>query len=270
MSKGLRRVMLTSDSPQLTLLARLRVLRRRRGGEGGEQEGGARCTFYLFSIAKLDTHSVSTIVTKFLCISWRESETRQRGQDLAFSSSPLAAPWIPKPLSIRLTVTSSSSFSKGVLDIRTELGHLLVRPNEICVIPRGIRYNMLLPEGPVRGYALELYQGRYTLPNLGPLGSFGLANARDFQVPVALFDEDTENTYRIIAKFNNNLFVATQDHTQFDIVPWHGLYYPYKYDLGRFLTVEASPTITLIHQSSRCSRPPKVSPRWPSSRRGGS
>jgi homogentisate 1,2-dioxygenase len=27
----------------------------------------------------------------------------------------------------------------GVLDIRTELGHLLVRPNEICVIPRGIR-----------------------------------------------------------------------------------------------------------------------------------
>jgi hypothetical protein len=51
MSKGLRRVMLTSDSPQLTLLARLRVLRRRRGGEGGEQEGGARCTFYLFSIA---------------------------------------------------------------------------------------------------------------------------------------------------------------------------------------------------------------------------
>lgn len=27
----------------------------------------------------------------------------------------------------------------GVLDIQTELGKLLVRPNEICVIPRGVR-----------------------------------------------------------------------------------------------------------------------------------
>lgn len=29
----------------------------------------------------------------------------------------------------------------GVLDIQTELGKLLVRPNEICVIPRGVRYD---------------------------------------------------------------------------------------------------------------------------------
>lgn len=27
----------------------------------------------------------------------------------------------------------------GVLDIQTELGRLMVRPNEICVIPRGVR-----------------------------------------------------------------------------------------------------------------------------------
>jgi homogentisate 1,2-dioxygenase len=27
----------------------------------------------------------------------------------------------------------------GVLDIQTELGRILLRPNEICVIPRGIR-----------------------------------------------------------------------------------------------------------------------------------
>jgi homogentisate 1,2-dioxygenase len=158
---------------------------------------------------------------------------------------------------------------QGVLDIRTELGHLLVRPNEICVIPRGIRYNVSLPEGPVRGYALELYQGRYTLPNLGPLGSFGLANARDFQVPVASFDEDTENTYRIIAKFNNNLFVATQDHTPFDIVSWHGLYYPYKYDLGRFLAVGSisydhpDPSIfTLLSTSEGIAEMAIFPPRW--------
>lgn len=126
---------------------------------------------------------------------------------------------------------------QGVLDIRTELGYLLIRPNEICVIPRGIRHNVSLPEGPVRGYALELYQGNFTLPSLGPLGSFGLANARDFQIPMASFDEDTSSTYKLVAKFNGRLFVAAQDHTPFDIVAWHGLYYPYKYDLGRFLTV---------------------------------
>lgn len=38
----------------------------------------------------------------------------------------------------------------GVLDVQTELGRLLIRPNEICVLPRGIRYRVALPEGPVR------------------------------------------------------------------------------------------------------------------------
>ena len=33
----------------------------------------------------------------------------------------------------------------GILDIQTELGHILVRPNEICVIPRGIKYRVTLP-----------------------------------------------------------------------------------------------------------------------------
>ena len=125
----------------------------------------------------------------------------------------------------------------GVLDIRTELGHLLVRPNEVCVIPRGIRYNVSLPHGPVRGYILELYQGHFQLPELGPIGSNCLANARDFQAPVASFDEDTNTTYEVLSKFNGHLFVATQTHTPFDVVAWHGLYYPYKYDLGRFSTI---------------------------------
>ncbi|KAK4891498.1 hypothetical protein LTR28_002458, partial [Elasticomyces elasticus] len=71
----------------------------------------------------------------------------------------------------------------GALDIQTELGRLLVRPNEICVIPRGVRYRVTLPEGPVRGYILELYQGHFALPELGPIGSNCLANARDFQAP---------------------------------------------------------------------------------------
>lgn len=125
----------------------------------------------------------------------------------------------------------------GVLDIRTEMGHLLVRPNEICVIPRGIKYRVDLPAGPVRGYILELYQGHFTLPELGPIGSNCLANARDFQAPVASFDEDTSSEWHVLCKFAGHLFSARQGHSPFDVVAWHGLYYPYKYDLARFNTV---------------------------------
>ncbi|KAI9670669.1 MAG: Intermediate filament protein [Alyxoria varia] len=125
----------------------------------------------------------------------------------------------------------------GVLDIQTEFGKILVRPNEICVVPRGIRYRVTLPDGPVRGYVLELYQGHFQLPELGPIGSNGLANARDFQVPVAAFDEDTDSTWYVLAKFGGHLFAAKQSHTPFDIVAWHGTYFPYKYDLGRFSTI---------------------------------
>jgi homogentisate 1,2-dioxygenase len=134
---------------------------------------------------------------------------------------------------------------EGVLNIRTEMGWILVRPMEICVIPRGIKYRVELPSGPVRGYALELYQGHFNLPELGPIGSNGLANERDFQVPVACFDESEHGTtafdgstrYEVIVKFTNKLYTTSQPHSPFDVVAWHGNYYPYKYDLGRFNTI---------------------------------
>ncbi|KAK4230156.1 putative Homogentisate 1,2-dioxygenase [Podospora fimiseda] len=133
---------------------------------------------------------------------------------------------------------------EGSLDIRTEFGWILVRPMEICVVPRGIKYWVGLAQGKARGYALELYQNHFVLPELGPIGSNGLANARDFQVPVASFEEDHGSTasdgkyeWRIKVKFNNGLFETRQRHSPFDVVGWHGNYYPFKYDLGRFNTV---------------------------------
>lgn len=133
---------------------------------------------------------------------------------------------------------------EGELDIRTEFGWMLVRPMEICVIPRGVKYQVHLPSGKARGYALELYQGHFQLPELGPIGSNGLANARDFQAPLASFAEDFgatasegPNEYLVTVKFNNTLFKTTQPHTPFDVVAWQGNYYPYKYDLGRFNTI---------------------------------
>ncbi|KAK5995244.1 Homogentisate 1,2-dioxygenase [Cladobotryum mycophilum] len=132
---------------------------------------------------------------------------------------------------------------EGDLNIRTEFGWLLVRPMEIAVIPRGIKYQVLLNSS-ARGYALELYQGHFNLPELGPIGSNGLANPRDFQAPVAHFSEDVGataseggNTFAVTVKFNNTLFHTKQAHTPFDVVAWQGNYYPFKYDLGRFNTI---------------------------------
>ena len=131
----------------------------------------------------------------------------------------------------------------GCLDIQTELGHLLVRPNEIAVIPRGIRHRVTLPSGPSRGYVCELYQGHFRLPELGPIGSCSLANQRDFQIPVASYDGELRGDvavpnsgaeWTIIARLTSRLWSCTQNHTPFDVAAWHGTFYPYKYDLGRF------------------------------------
>nr|XP_036228552.1 homogentisate 1,2-dioxygenase isoform X3 [Bactrocera oleae] len=80
---------------------------------------------------------------------------------------------------------------KGSLEVTTEYGKLVLRPNEICVIPQGIRYSVKVME-PSRGYILEVYNNHFQLPELGPIGANGLANSRDFQTPVALFEDNDE------------------------------------------------------------------------------
>ena len=117
--------------------------------------------------------------------------------------------------------------------ISTELGVLDVAPGEICVIPRGIKFKVDLPDGPSRGYICESYGAPFRLPDLGPIGANGLANARDFLAPVAAF-EDLDADCRIVAKFLGNLWIAEIDHSPLDVVAWHGNYTPYKYDLARF------------------------------------
>jgi homogentisate 1,2-dioxygenase len=127
---------------------------------------------------------------------------------------------------------------QGRLEIQTEFGWLDVSPQEICVIPRGIRFSVRLLDGPSRGYILETFSGHFSLPDLGPIGANGLANPRDFQTPVAAY-EDVEIKYQVITKYEGNLFVAEQDHSPFDVVAWHGNYVPYKYDLRKFCVVNS-------------------------------
>jgi homogentisate 1,2-dioxygenase len=123
----------------------------------------------------------------------------------------------------------------GTLDIRTEFGFLEVRSGEIVVIPRGCYFSVSVTERS-RGYICEVYEGHFDLPYLGPIGANGLANPRDFEYPVASFEETSSN-YTIINKFQSQLFHFSLDHSPFNVVAWHGNFAPFKYDLDKFCVV---------------------------------
>lgn len=72
------------------------------------------------------------------------------------------------------------------------------------------------------------------------LGANGLANPRDFLTPVAWFEDIEILSYQVISKFQGAFFQALQDHSPFDVVAWHGNYVPYKYDLDKFMVINAT------------------------------
>ena len=131
----------------------------------------------------------------------------------------------------------------GGLRFHTELGILEVAPGEICVMPRGIRFRVDVMEGAARGYICENYGAHFRLPELGPIGTFGLVNARDFESPVAAF-EDREGDFRLVAKFGGGLWEAVIDHSPLDVVAWRGNLAPYKYDLAKYNCIN---TVTWDH-----------------------
>jgi len=126
---------------------------------------------------------------------------------------------------------------EGVLHITTELGRMEVKPKEICVIQRGIRFSVAV-SGPSRGYMCEVYNKHFILPDLGPIGANGLADPRHFVSPVAWY-EDRECDFEVVGKFGGELFSAKMEFSPFNVVAWHGNYAPYKYDLTLFCTVNS-------------------------------
>jgi homogentisate 1,2-dioxygenase len=125
---------------------------------------------------------------------------------------------------------------QGRLRLATELGLLDAAPGEIAVIPRGLRFRVDLPDGPSRGYICENFGAAFRLPELGPIGSNGLANGRDFLAPVAAY-EDRDTRHELVTKFGGKLWAAQMDHSPLDVVAWHGNLAPYKYDLARFMVI---------------------------------
>ncbi|MBI2214495.1 MAG: homogentisate 1,2-dioxygenase [Acidobacteria bacterium] len=126
----------------------------------------------------------------------------------------------------------------GRLRLATELGVLDVAPGEIAVIPRGVRFRVELFDATARGYLCENFGALFRPPDLGPIGANGLASSRDFLTPVAAF-EDRDGDFELVAKYQGALFSAPIDHSPLDVVAWHGNYAPYKYDLGRFNTINS-------------------------------
>ncbi|KAI1812613.1 homogentisate 1,2-dioxygenase [Poronia punctata] len=205
---------------------------------------------------------------------WLFSVTRDMPRHTAFSSLDGETLIVPQA---------------GSLDIQTELGRILVRQNEIAVIPRCVRYRVALRDGkPARGYICELFEGHFQLPVLGIIGSTGLANVRDFQVPVASFDGELvdgkvvrstgqgEVEWRIVSRLNGRLWACEQNHTPFDVVAWHGTCYPYKYDLARFCALgntrfdHHDPSLFTVLTAPAYGKPPGtavldfaiIPPRW--------
>ncbi|KAF2993051.1 hypothetical protein E8E14_000503 [Neopestalotiopsis sp. 37M] len=125
----------------------------------------------------------------------------------------------------------------GIIDIQTEMGNLFLQPGEICVIQRGVRFRVSLGPGvtAARGHIAEVWGSVWELPDLGPLGGYGLANPRDFLYPTAHIDEELHRPFTIVVKNCGKHYAIKQDHSPFDVVAWHGNCVPYKYDLTKFV-----------------------------------
>lgn len=133
----------------------------------------------------------------------------------------------------------------GTLVVRTECGVLDVSPGEILLVPRGVRFTVdVADDGGVRGYVAEVLGARFRLPERGPMGSNGLADARHFLAPVAAYEDRACPGYRVVHKLGGELWATTQDRSPYDVVGWHGNHVPYKYDLGLF---NAMGSVTFDH-----------------------
>ncbi len=131
----------------------------------------------------------------------------------------------------------------GELSLHTEFGHLSVSPGKIAVIPRGVKFKVDLESPHACGYLCENMGASFNLPQLGPIGSNGLANPRHFLYPQAAY-EDKEQDVLLICKYQHTLWEAGSRHSPLNVVAWHGNYAPYSYDLSLFNTIN---TVSFDH-----------------------
>ena len=130
-----------------------------------------------------------------------------------------------------------------------------VDPLEIAVIPRGVRFRVELPDALARGYVCENFGAPLRLPDLGPIGSNGLAMRARLSDAGRL----VRGSGRALSSWWRSSRAGSgrrrSDHSPFDVVAWRGNHAPYKYDLRRFNTIGSisfdhpDPSIFLVLQS---------------------
>jgi homogentisate 1,2-dioxygenase len=133
----------------------------------------------------------------------------------------------------------------GTLECRTELGWLRVSPGSILLLPRALKFAVGVAGAGARGFVLEVFGRRLRLPERGPIGSNGLADARHFLAPTAAFEDSLcPGGFQLVTKLGGRLHAATQEHSPFDVVAWHGNHVPFTYDLSLF---SAMGSVTFDH-----------------------
>ena len=81
------------------------------------------------------------------------------GSPEAFSGAAISLYAANRPMQDRYLSNADGEWlfvpQQGELQIDTEFGRLTVSPCEIAVVPRGVRFRVLLPQGTARGYLCE-------------------------------------------------------------------------------------------------------------------
>ena len=124
----------------------------------------------------------------------------------------------------------------GSLLVATEMGRLIVEPGEFALVPRGIKFQALPCDGEARGFVCENFGEPFRLPELGLIGSNGLANAADFFIPEAAF-EQRDGPVTLVTKLDGRLWAAELGQSPLDVVAWRGNYLPSKFDMRRFVAL---------------------------------
>lgn len=145
-----------------------------------------------------------------------------------------------RPMGERFFVNSDGEMlliaERGSLRIATEMGRMDIAPGEMALIPRGVKFQSDPIDAEARGFICENFGLPFRLPELGLIGSNGLANAADFLIPDAAF-EVSEKACTLINKFGGRFWEAALPHWPLDVVAWRGSYLPCKFDMRRFVAL---------------------------------
>ena len=125
----------------------------------------------------------------------------------------------------------------------TEFGKLPLKPGHIAVIPRGVKFKVLLESDTLAGYLCENSGAPLSLPQLGVIGANGLANPRHFLYPHAAFETEKKSVM-LICKYQHHFWQSLSVGSPLNVVAWQGNYAPYSYDLSLFNTIN---TVSFDH-----------------------